>query len=76
MQNEDGDMIFISQQQYDNILHRIEQLQTAQDYNQQIIDRLIEKLQSLEQTYLATTRHQNSFKNGMNDSEDDTSMRS
>ena len=47
-------MISISQQQYNVIVHRINQLQAAQDYNQQIINQLTQKLDSLEQQYLAT----------------------
>ena len=49
-------MIFISQQEYDSMLNRIEQLQTAQDYNQKIIDRLMQRMQQLEQIYFAQQR--------------------
>ena len=47
-------MISISQHQYNVIVHRINQLQAAQDYNQQIINQLTQKLDALEQQYLAT----------------------
>ena len=53
-----GDIIFISQQEYESMLNRIEQLQTAQDYNQKIIDRLMQRMQQLEQIYFAQQQHQ------------------
>lgn len=66
-----GDIIFISQQEYESMLNRIEQLQTAQDYNQKIIDRLMQRMQQLEQIYFA---QQQQNRNKSNDTHIDCEM--
>lgn len=64
-------MIFISQQEYESMLNRIEQLQTAQDYNQKIIDRLMQRMQQLEQIYFA---QQQQTGNNLNNDNIDSEM--
>ena len=69
-------MIFISQEQFQAILYRIEQLQTAMTYNQKIIDCLAQRLFQLEQIYSVQQKINRTTNNTNSNIDADMSMRS
>eukprot|EP00484_Ammonia_sp_Unknown_P027742 CAMPEP_0197039726 /NCGR_PEP_ID=MMETSP1384-20130603/16512_1 /TAXON_ID=29189 /ORGANISM="Ammonia sp." /LENGTH=118 /DNA_ID=CAMNT_0042470369 /DNA_START=53 /DNA_END=409 /DNA_ORIENTATION=+ len=50
------EIVFVSTEEYNRMLARIENLKTAQEDNQKIIERLIRKMQELERVYFVQRR--------------------
>ena len=57
---QENKIIYLTQKEYDGLVKRIDQLETAQSFNQKIINHLIQRMNHLEQIYISTHRHDRS----------------